>query len=207
MSWPTGEEQQPRQRPWRNPHLRASVRVERRPSPFSRRSPPPTSVPRLPQLGVRCCTLRGTGVAKYGRAMTTDGRAAAWRTEGGFFDWAPSGDGPAVRIFHGSAGPATAPVLLLVHGFPTSSIDWFDIVPALSDRFRVCWLDFPGYGFSDKPVDFPYSLQLDADLLDHFVGEVIGTDRCTVVAHDRGDSVALILHERCASATSALAID
>src|SRR5215217_4304361 len=130
-------------------------------------------------------------------AMTSDeSRAAAWRDQGGFIEWTPAGGGPAVRIFHGSTGPADGPVLLLVHGFPTSSVDWFDVVPALAARFRVCWLDFPGYGFSDKPADFPYSLQLDADLLEHVLTEVIGADRCTVVAHDRGDSVALVLHER-----------
>src|SRR3954468_21755485 len=136
-----------------------------------------------------------------------DSRATAWRDQGGFFGGTPPGGGPAVRIFHGSTGPADAPVLLLVHGFPTSSIDWFDVVPALAARFRVCWLDFPGYGFSDKLADFPYSLQLDADLLEHFLTDVVGTDRATVVAHDRGDSVALILHDRCASGTTAIAID
>ena len=140
--------------------------------------------------------------------MTSDeSRAAAWRDQGGFIEWTPAGGGPAVRIFHGSTGPADGPVLLLVHGFPTSSVDWFDVVPALAARFRVCWLDFPGYGFSDKPADFPYSLQLDADLLEHVLTEVIGADRCTVVAHDRGDSVALVLHERSASGTAAIAID
>ena len=140
--------------------------------------------------------------------MTIDAsRAAAWREQGQFFEWSPATGGQTVRIFHGSAGPADGPVLLLVHGFPTASIDWFEIVPALADRFRVCWLDFPGYGFSDKPSDFPYSLQHDADLLEHFLSEVIGTDRCTVVAHDRGDSVALILHERCASSAGRTAID
>jgi pimeloyl-ACP methyl ester carboxylesterase len=140
--------------------------------------------------------------------MTIDGsRAAAWRDQGGFFEWAPPAGGPSVRIFHGATGPADGPVLLLVHGFPTSSVDWFEVVPTLAERFRVCWLDFPGYGFSDKPADFPYSLQLDADLLEHLLREVLDVDRCTVVAHDRGDSVALILHERCASSAAATTID
>src|SRR3954468_5391332 len=109
---------------------------------------------------------------RYGRTMTMDDRARAWRDQGGFLEWTSPG-GSTVNIFHGSTGPADAPVLLLVHGFPTSSIDWFDVVPALAARFRVCWLDFPGYGFSDKPADFPYSLQLDADLLEHLLRDVI----------------------------------
>jgi pimeloyl-ACP methyl ester carboxylesterase len=152
--------------------------------------------------------LRPPAVGPTVEGMASDhSRAAAWRDQGAFFDWAPATGGPAVRIFHGSTGPADGPVLLLVHGFPTSSVDWFDVVPALAARFRVCWLDFPGYGFSDKPADFPYSLQLDADLLEHFLTEVMGADRGTVVAHDRGDSVALILHERSASGAAAIAID
>jgi pimeloyl-ACP methyl ester carboxylesterase len=42
-------------------------------------------------------------------------------------------------------------VLLLIHGWPPSSIDWFEVADQLSGSFRVCALDFPGYGFSDKP--------------------------------------------------------
>jgi pimeloyl-ACP methyl ester carboxylesterase len=98
-----------------------------------------------------------------------------------------------VEIFHVEAGDADAPVLLLVHGFPTSSIDWFEITDRLAERFRVCALDFPGYGFSDKPVGWGYSLTRDAELLGHYLAEVVGNDRATVLAHDRGDSVALIL--------------
>jgi len=121
-----------------------------------------------------------------------DERAAAWRGRGAYFRWAP-GDGSAddVGIFHVEAGHADNPVLLLVHGFPTSSIDWFDIVGLLEDRYRVCALDFPGYGFSDKPVGWGYSLARDAELLDHYVREVIGAESLVVLAHDRGTSVSL----------------
>jgi pimeloyl-ACP methyl ester carboxylesterase len=98
-----------------------------------------------------------------------------------------------VQIFHVEAGDAEAPVLLLVHGFPTSSIDWYEIADRLAERFRVCALDFPGYGFSDKPAGWGYGLKRDAQLLGHYLSEVIGTETATVLAHDRGDSVALIL--------------
>jgi pimeloyl-ACP methyl ester carboxylesterase len=91
------------------------------------------------------------------------------------------------------AGAPAAPPLRLSHGFPTRCIDWFEITDRLSERFRVCALDFPGYGFSDKPVGWGYSLGRDAELLGHYLAEVVGTDSATVVAHDRGDSVALIL--------------
>jgi pimeloyl-ACP methyl ester carboxylesterase len=55
----------------------------------------------------------------------------------------------------------------------------------------VCLLDFPGYGFSDKPRGWGYSLERDAALLDHYLAEVVGVSSAVVVAHDRGSSVAL----------------
>jgi pimeloyl-ACP methyl ester carboxylesterase len=124
--------------------------------------------------------------------MSDQGRAAAWRAQGGYFKWNPGEAGSAeVEIFHVEAGEQDAPVLLLVHGFPTCSIDWFDVVELLHDRYRVCTLDLPGYGFSDKPLGWGYSLGRDARLLDFYVSEVLGVESVVVVAHDRGSSVAL----------------
>jgi pimeloyl-ACP methyl ester carboxylesterase len=62
----------------------------------------------------------------------------------------------------------------------------------LSDSFRVCALDFPGYGFSDKPKGWGYDLGRDAQLLDHYLAEIIGADSAIVVSHDRGTSVSLL---------------
>lgn len=123
-----------------------------------------------------------------------DDRARAWLDRGSHATW--SAGGRDVRVFHVECGPRDAPLVLLVHGFPTSSIDWCDVVDVLAERYRVACLDFPGYGFSDKPPDWPYSISLDAQLLHHYVVDVLGASRCRVVAHDRGDSVALLLHER-----------
>ena len=97
-----------------------------------------------------------------------------------------------MQIFHVELGDPGAPVLALVHGFPTCSVDWFDVAERLSARYRVCMLDFPGYGFSDKPRAWGYSLRRDAELLDHYLAEVVGTESAVMAAHDRGDSVALI---------------
>jgi pimeloyl-ACP methyl ester carboxylesterase len=75
-------------------------------------------------------------------------RAEDWRSRGGHFSWRPAArDACPVEIFHVELGDPSAPVLLLIHGWPTSSIDWFDVAGLLSARFRVCALDFPGYGF------------------------------------------------------------
>ncbi len=126
-------------------------------------------------------------------------RARTWLESGDRFDWTPTEAmrrTERLRIFHTERGDPDAPVLLLVHGFPTSSIDWYDVVEPLAEHHRVCMVDFPGFGFSDKPVDEDYTLTRDAELLDHYVREVLGVERARVVAHDRGDSVALALLAR-----------
>ncbi len=120
-------------------------------------------------------------------------RADEWRARGTCFSWSPAHeDAEPVEVFHVELGDSDAPVLALVHGFPTSSIDWVEVSAQLSTRYRVCMLDFPGYGFSDKPRGWGYSLQRDAELLDHYLAEVVGAESVVMVAHDRGDSVALI---------------
>src|SRR5690348_16051781 len=79
----------------------------------------------------------------------TMARAEDWRSRGGYFSWHPAaGDAGPVEVFHVEFGDPGAPVLLLVHGWPTSSIDWSGVAGPLSERFRVCALDFPGYRFS-----------------------------------------------------------
>ncbi len=109
----------------------------------------------------------------------------------------------SLKIFHAEFGDPDAPLLLLVHGFPTSSIDWYEIVDALSPEHRVCTLDFPGFGFSDKPKNESYTLRRDAELVDHYLGEVLDARAGAIVAHDRGDSVALTFAARCAAGESA----
>lgn len=93
------------------------------------------------------------------------------------------------RIFVCVDGPRDAEALLLIHGFPTASWDWEALWLALSVRYRVFTLDLVGFGFSDKPVDYDYSLIDQADLCEQFLsGEGVGSYH--VLAHDYGDSVA-----------------
>src|SRR5271165_7130384 len=120
-------------------------------------------------------------------------RAEAWLARGKHFSWSPAGESAAsVNVFHVELGDADAPVMALIHGFPTCSIDWFEVAERLSPRYRVCMLDFPGFGFSDKPHGWGYSLRRDAELLDHYLTQIVGAQSVVIVAHDRGDSVALI---------------
>jgi pimeloyl-ACP methyl ester carboxylesterase len=62
-------------------------------------------------------------------------------------------------VFYREAGPADAPAVLLLHGFPTSSHMFRDLIPRLAPRFRVVAPDFPGFGFSSQPdrAAFPYT--------------------------------------------------
>ena len=57
-----------------------------------------------------------------------------------------------VKSFFREAGPADAPALLLLHGFPTSSHMFRELIPALADRYHVVAPDLPGFGFTEVPA-------------------------------------------------------
>ena len=73
-------------------------------------------------------------------------------------------------IFYREAGPADAPVLLLLHGFPTSSHMFRNLIPALSDRYHVIAPDYPGYGQSSMPSvsEFKYTFDNLANIVEAF---------------------------------------
>jgi pimeloyl-ACP methyl ester carboxylesterase len=79
--------------------------------------------------------------------------------------------------------------LLLIHGFPTASWDWSRIWPTLAKRFRLVALDMLGFGFSDKPRPYAYSIAEQADLHEALLAK-LGIDTCHLLAHDYGDTVA-----------------
>ena len=58
-----------------------------------------------------------------------------------------------VQVFYREAGPADAPVILLLHGFPTSSFQYRELIPRLADRYHVIAPDLPGFGFTDVPAE------------------------------------------------------
>ena len=117
-------------------------------------------------------------------------------------DWRAAGqhmDYRGHRIFLRIDGPADAPALLLIHGFPTASWDWEALWPQLTRRWRVMAPDLIGFGFSDKPRAYDYSLVDQADLCEAVLRR-FGVDRYHVLAHDYGDSVAQELLARQAPA-------
>jgi pimeloyl-ACP methyl ester carboxylesterase len=94
------------------------------------------------------------------------------------------------KIFYREAGPKNAPAILLLHGFPTSSHMFRNLIPALSDRYRVIAPDLPGFGFSDAPDDksFVYTFENLAKVIDSFTHS-IGLDRYSIYVFDYGAPV------------------
>ena len=121
--------------------------------------------------------------------------AEDWHRSGEYFAWTsttPNNAGRAVNVFHRTFGRRTNPAILLVHGFRSSSFDFRELVALLERDYFLCALDFPGFGFSDKPQDgYSYMLKDDAKLLDHYVREVVGLSQFHLLTHDRGVSVGL----------------
>ncbi|MEQ9365391.1 MAG: alpha/beta hydrolase [Leptospirales bacterium] len=79
--------------------------------------------------------------------------------------------------------------LLLVHGFPTSSYDWVYMWPKLKKKYRLIAPDMIGFGYSDKPVQYDYSIMDQADLHEALLKQ-LGVSEMHVLAHDYGDTVA-----------------
>jgi pimeloyl-ACP methyl ester carboxylesterase len=79
-----------------------------------------------------------------------------------------------VNIFYREAGPADAPVVLLLHGFPTSSHMFRNLIPALADLYHVIAPDYPGYGQSDMPdrAKFAYTFDRFAELVDGLLDQL-----------------------------------
>jgi len=67
-----------------------------------------------------------------------------------------------VNVFYREAGPVDAPVVLLLHGFPTSSFQYRELIPRLADRYRVIAPDLPGFGFTEIPAARGYKYSFDA---------------------------------------------
>jgi pimeloyl-ACP methyl ester carboxylesterase len=122
---------------------------------------------------------------------------SAWEKSGFFLDWR------GMRVFCRDQMPQdatlaadSAPTIVLIHGFPTSSWDWQDIWPALNRRYRVVAMDLLGFGFSDKPAGFNYRIEQQTDLVDDVLKQ-LNIRRAITVVHDYGVSLGQeILHRQ-----------
>lgn len=95
-----------------------------------------------------------------------------------------------VNLFYREAGPADAPVVLLLHGFPTSSHMFRNLIPALADRYHLLAPDYPGYGQSDMPdrASFEYTFDHFAELVDGLLDR-LGVERFAMYVMDYGAPV------------------
>ena len=98
------------------------------------------------------------------------------------------------RVFYREAGAKSAPAILLLHGFPTSSHMFRNLIPALADRYHVVAPDLPGFGFSDAPdrKNFSYSFENLARVIDRFT-QAIGLESYAIYVFDYGAPVGLRL--------------
>jgi pimeloyl-ACP methyl ester carboxylesterase len=90
-----------------------------------------------------------------------------------------------LKIFYRAADAVEAPKLLLLHGFPSASHMFRDLIPRLSDRFHVIAPDLPGFGKSDMPPRSKHTFAQMAETIDRFT-EVVGFDRYAVYVFDYG---------------------
>jgi pimeloyl-ACP methyl ester carboxylesterase len=97
-----------------------------------------------------------------------------------------------MKIFYREAGPTNAPTLLLLHGFPTSSHMFRNLIPLLADRFHIVAPDLPGFGQSDLPSRdaFTYTFARLAEVIGRFT-EVVKLKRFAIYIFDYGAPVGL----------------
>lgn len=104
-----------------------------------------------------------------------------WKSKGDFFRY------ESHTLFYREKGEGEA--LLLIHGFPTASWDWWQLFDPLAKHYRVFAFDMLGFGFSDKPKGHRYSIMEQADIVEHFL-TIKGIESVRIIAHDYGDTVA-----------------
>ncbi|NXS72305.1 MEST protein, partial [Pandion haliaetus] len=118
----------------------------------------------------------------------------SWRSSGGYFTYKDQ------NIFYRDSNGAvgSSDIVVLLHGFPTSSYDWCKIWEGLTQRFhRVIALDFVGFGFSDKPRPHHYSIFEQASIVEGLVRHLgLHHQRINLLSHDYGVTVAQELLHR-----------
>ena len=102
-----------------------------------------------------------------------------------------------VEIFYREAGPADAPVILLLHGFPSASHMFRDLIPLLADRFRLIAPDLPGFGQTRSPPrgTFDYTFDHLAEVIDGFT-EALSLERYALYVFDYGAPIGFRLAMR-----------
>ena len=112
-----------------------------------------------------------------------------------------------VDVFYREAGPKDAPVLLLLHGFPTSSHMYRNLIPQLADKYRVIAPDYPGFGQSGMPdrSKFAYTFDNYAQVVDKLIRQ-LGVNRYALYVMDYGAPVGFRLASKSPERITALIV-
>jgi pimeloyl-ACP methyl ester carboxylesterase len=112
-----------------------------------------------------------------------------------------------VDIFYREAGPTDAPMVVLLHGFPTSSFMFRTLIPALADKYHVIAPDYPGFGHSGTPdrAQFRYDFGHYAELMDDLLTQ-LGATRYALYVQDYGAPVGYRLALRHPERVTALVV-
>jgi pimeloyl-ACP methyl ester carboxylesterase len=99
-------------------------------------------------------------------------------------------DVDGLQVFYRSAGGASAPVVLLLHGFPSASHMFRDLIPELADKYHVVAPDLPGFGMTEQPGrgDFAYTFENIAKVVGRFT-EAVGLKKFAIYVFDYGAPV------------------
>ncbi|QNA46808.1 alpha/beta hydrolase [Lacibacter sediminis] len=99
-----------------------------------------------------------------------------------------------VDLFYRESGPADSPVILLLHGFPSSSFMFRNLIPLLNNKYRLIAPDYPGFGHSSVPAakKFNYSFEQIASVIESFV-DILGLRKFSMYIQDYGAPVGLRL--------------
>ena len=106
--------------------------------------------------------------------------------------YAKSVDVEGVQYFYREVGENNPDTILMIHGFLGSSYDFIDVMNALKDRYHIIAVDMIGFGLSEKPIDFDYAKQNQAQGLVKFL-DTLGIDEVTIMAHSMGGEVSIHL--------------
>jgi pimeloyl-ACP methyl ester carboxylesterase len=139
----------------------------------------------MPRLVTRCFAFVLLALAAFGLGLAE--RAWAQSPPQVLYKTAKVGE---LDIFYREAGPKDAPAILLLHGFPTSSQMFRNLIPALADKYRVIAPDYPGYGHSSMPAHdkFEYTFDNVAKVMDEFTAKV-GLTKYALYVQDYGAPV------------------
>ena len=104
--------------------------------------------------------------------------------------WHRTAEIDGLTLFYREAGPADAPTVILLHGFPTSSHMFRNLIPALADRYHVVAPDFPGYGNSSMPAvdEFDYTFERLSQVTGKLIAK-LGIERYSLYLMDYGAPV------------------